>query len=603
MHNLQQRVIDFFCHLFFIALISMAIFTNAGEYSFFFDDSPGLITILQGNFYIVHERFPYVVVQILPKIGEWLGLPIEQIGVLLIINVVMLFYLGFVIIRYYLLDTLNSLGFTLGCASGFFLSYYVPLTFAPPYGCLLFMVSAVLSNNKNRSTWMLLFLYTLVIFYLSFLYLPNILLILFVLVSYYLENKKFPSKMDLLYVILFLVFAIGRFLYSLIFIEYDKRRLSEIMFKHVLLPDVFFRDFLEQFIMHVLNNNVLFVLFLFLSVFQLLISRRFLLLINFLIFLGITFVLYVLYTVPGKLYVFTGIIWGWIAFLPTFGFSNYFLKNMPKIWIMGLGTFSIIYGLYNIHLSASILKPKLDYLKRTVDNVQQFEESKFLIHKDVIEWDFVMVPDYIPMETLVLSSSLSFHNKSNKVITATIFENFEQIKDKIRDTMEIICVDWVKDYLSYDNLNYKYFSLKKTNSLIITHTEEELGIEVDSIPSHKVKIICPDTVKVKHMPLVTQYIEVEILNESSIPMPARRTYPQNFTSLSYHVYSILDSLIINEGYRTSLECDILPGRKIKNALVIKNPPLNKGVYKLEIDLVTEERRWWNINKKVVLVVN
>ena len=74
----------------------------------------------------------------------------------------------------------------------------------------------------------------------------------------------------------------------------------------------------------------------------------------------------------------------------------------------------------------------------------------------------------------------------------------------------------------------------------------------------------------------------------------------NPTLLSYHIYDSEGKLVNHDGRRTILDIDI-KDTYIQGLTITL--PKKKDVYSVEVDFVTEGKRWWGINSKFRLHVN
>jgi hypothetical protein len=92
--------------------------------------------------------------------------------------------------------------------------------------------------------------------------------------------------------------------------------------------------------------------------------------------------------------------------------------------------------------------------------------------------------------------------------------------------------------------------------------------------------------------------EVRLTNRSQHTLGA---ILQNGTPmrLSYHLLAEDGTMFMSEGRRTELEIDIPAGTSHVHALVIERPVPN-GTYHVQVDLVTEGRRWWGINTPLIV---
>src|SRR5207247_1248486 len=95
-------------------------------------------------------------------------------------------------------------------------------------------------------------------------------------------------------------------------------------------------------------------------------------------------------------------------------------------------------------------------------------------------------------------------------------------------------------------------------------------------------------------------VTVKIINNSGKKIPAIPDggHP---TYLTYHIYDSSGKLINWDNLRTPLETDIYAS--IVQGLNISTNQLKNHKFIIEIDLVTENIRWWGINSQTSLFVN
>ena len=97
----------------------------------------------------------------------------------------------------------------------------------------------------------------------------------------------------------------------------------------------------------------------------------------------------------------------------------------------------------------------------------------------------------------------------------------------------------------------------------------------------------------------TATIPLKITNLSKNIIPSTIT-SKNQTYLSYHIYEN-DKMVVPDGKRTRFEVDLLPGKEYVQGLSI-DLPQKRGKYIIEIDLLTENKHWWGINKRCCLII-
>jgi hypothetical protein len=157
---------------------------------------------------------------------------------------------------------------------------------------------------------------------------------------------------------------------------------------------------------------------------------------------------------------------------------------------------------------------------------------------------------------------------------------------------------WAITWFWANDLDHNYFNLPIGNYKKLATSQKDPSFREQIFTNSNVSILAKENFislskdSFTVVPIIINNSSGHIIN--SIP---DSRYP---VVLSYHIYDDNGKEVLWDGFRTSLETDIDKNAQV--GLVIKNE-LKKGSYTCEIDFMTEDVRWWNINTKIKLQAN
>ncbi len=129
----------------------------------------------------------------------------------------------------------------------------------------------------------------------------------------------------------------------------------------------------------------------------------------------------------------------------------------------GFVIFVIGISLFNIFSESSVYKNRIEYLSRMVSYSQKFPERKFIIQKQLIDMNKLIIPWALSVETLLFSSLDSPDSSKTFFITDDV-NKLNYTKDNVELFM---CTDFWLDW-NIKELNNKYFKLKEGKYRVIT---------------------------------------------------------------------------------------------------------------------------------------
>jgi hypothetical protein len=247
-------------------------------------------------------------------------------------------------------------------------------------------------------------------------------------------------------------------------------------------------------------------------------------------------------------------------------------------------------GIYSAHYPFT---QKVEYLERITDYGRKMPEKKYIIDSKNFPWQYGWVSWALPFETL-LASSIESPDSSVSVCMANPVTQY----DSIANWKDIFLGPaWAITWFWTPNLDHHYYALPSGGYKKLTNLQSDSAFKESNFSNHNI-LITPlqDNIAVNREKYAV--IPIRITNESGYKLNAIPV-GSNQVFLSYHVYSEKGEVVLWEGHRTSLETDI---EKESIQGLIFNSELKKGKYILDIDFVTENVRWWNIDSKVELIV-
>lgn len=247
-------------------------------------------------------------------------------------------------------------------------------------------------------------------------------------------------------------------------------------------------------------------------------------------------------------------------------------------------------GIYNSH---DILTKRADYLGRLITYGRKQENKKFLISDRNFPWQVGWVEWAVPFETSLYSAL----DGKDSVVTFFVTDDMNRHDSLIHKENIFLGPKWAVTWFGSQNLNHDYFHFPSSGYEKLNTYQSDTSFHEEVFNKENVMIY----------PVMDTYysdadsfviVPLNIKNTS-----AKKLYSipsgNNPVLLSYHVYDIKGNKIIADGVRTPLEVDIL-GEYIQGLNVLL--PKNKGKYTVEVDLVSENKRWWGINSRFSLVV-
>jgi len=283
------------------------------------------------------------------------------------------------------------------------------------------------------------------------------------------------------------------------------------------------------------------------------------------------------------------------GFFTAMVFAGIFSEQWKRTTVLLAAVPFLFFSMQSIAQSHSIFTKKMEYISRLVNYGRKFEQKKYILNEANLPMLYTWVSWTLPFETFLYSDLHS----TDSAVTFFATERVNRYDSLLTDSSVFLGPEWDvymfnysanklnKKYFRLPSLGYKKLNTSQTDSLFHENIFSPENIRVSSIEQ---------SVTSEHDTFVV--VPVTIKNSSGEVLRSVRDGDHS-VSLSYHLYDAAGNQLVWDGYRTRLDVDI-ENEFTQGVIVII--PRQPGDYKLVIDFVTEERRWWNINEGVKLIV-
>jgi hypothetical protein len=284
-------------------------------------------------------------------------------------------------------------------------------------------------------------------------------------------------------------------------------------------------------------------------------------------------------------YVLMGFFWG----MPIVFFL--FELNLHVVFL-GITTALLGFSLWGIYQSHHVFTKKVEYLERLVNHAQKSETKKYLVHQSNFNWRVSWVSWSLPFETALLSSDMA-NAQSASFYMASEYAKFDSLLN--RENI-FLGPDWAPTWFGSQNLNHHYFAFPSSGYVKLNSSQADTAFHPQLFNKENVSL---QAVKKHVVSDVDAFVVVpiKIMNRSgrtiaSIPDATNQTF------LSYHLFDETGKQVDSDGYRSALEADVQ--RELVTGLTIELPA--KGKYKVVVDMVTENVKWWDVCDEITLEV-
>ncbi|MCU0429556.1 MAG: acyltransferase [Cytophagaceae bacterium] len=268
-------------------------------------------------------------------------------------------------------------------------------------------------------------------------------------------------------------------------------------------------------------------------------------------------------------------------------------------WIFNILTVLILFtSFYRVVKYSTVLTDRIATLNRYINNLRSFEERKFVVTNSNFRTANMWGTWNITFESLFLSSL--YHKDSALTFCVLPSDLHDFDSTLLKEPNALYSVDFAPGWFDVESLPKDYFTISPRTSYKRVNSLQDSTF-VDSIfTAQNVKIKIP-TLEVQLKRHKDRVIPISVMNLSSKILRSEMTAQTQFY-LSYHLYDEDGKIVTMNGPRTPLEIDIEPGDTINTGLLIETSYLRRGLYKVEVDMLVENKRWLGINQTFELRV-
>ncbi|MBL7894375.1 MAG: hypothetical protein JNK50_03705 [Bacteroidia bacterium] len=555
------------------------------------------------NFNIENDRWGAFYTQLLPLLGIKCGINLKGFLFLYSISFAIWNFIFFTIILKALKNYKLAFSYLLSIILFYRYSFYYPVSEIHSTFGLMFILFALIEYlNENIITkkgYVAIIFFvlacSLLIAYTHVLAIVPILFWFFYKLAMLIENREFKPSIVLVSFLPIIILAL-----KILLIPKDSYDASKMIgineFKKVLtdLNNIeSFQFFKEFFVNHFLVNILIFVV-----VILFLLLRRFWLQSLILVtgFIGLI-ILVIAYNTNHdsplnyqNYYCLFGVIIG-------VSISQNFLFHFKYKYIFGLVLIVLSFNFYKLTKSGLSIYDRTKYIERTIENLRNREGKKFVVCAWNFDWKTVWVDWDLSFESLLLSSLENPKNSMTffSVINTSQFDSIIKTQPKCFIGIQFLPY-WFN--LNTDSFNKNYFNFED-EYYQKPNTVQDWQLNERNFNSDNILIISEKEYKL--LSNKQRQIEISLVNKTDSNFPSSISNEKRLW-LSYHLYTKDGKLLVHDGARSIIELDIPANSSIKNGLSINLENIKKGEYLLEIDIVHEGVRWFNINSKSNLTI-
>ncbi|MDF2437830.1 MAG: hypothetical protein K0Q95_2206 [Bacteroidota bacterium] len=247
-------------------------------------------------------------------------------------------------------------------------------------------------------------------------------------------------------------------------------------------------------------------------------------------------------------------------------------------------------GIYNAH---DILTKRTNYLGRLISYGRKQEHKKFLVSTTNFPWQTSWVEWAVPFETTLFSGLAG----PDSVVTVYVTDDINKHDSLINKENIFLGPKWAITWFGSQNLNHDYFHLPSSGYEKLNSYQSDTAFHEEVFGKDNIRLTAvKDKFYSDSDSFVVVPLRIENLSGKKLASIPSGDHP---VLLSYHVYNNKGEKLIADGVRTPLEVDIKESY-LQGLTVIL--PKERGEYSVEVDIVSENKRWWGINSKFSLIV-
>ncbi len=551
--------------------------------------------IQEGTYDFELGRWGSVFSQTIPLLAVKLGASLPTFLKLYSLSFIGVYFLIFLLLFFFFKDESAGLGLMLYLCLGFRETFFFPVAELLSGGAVAFLVWPVIKRlalpETSRNGKVILWItFAFLLCLCSYFHQLTVFPILFIILVEFLLSKKSNYAV---YLSLLLVTVIWFFIRIKLLTHsaYESGKIPgfAVFIKHLVqlrnLPSTPY--FTKLFLHPLWPLTILY----FLSIFHLFFSKKFLAALLGLLFIP-GYVILVLVSnfngdAPMCLETYVVIVGLLVAVLFITAFKEFMSR---KVFLLGLVVILFI-NLKKMYETHYLFSERINYYKHLAAFAKEKPNKKFLLHERNFQWAICQSTWPLPFETLLTSSLTSPDSAS----TFYLLHEHENLDTLINKNPIFLGPESAVTWFMWGQ-NPNYFRLPQSG-YVDANTEQK-----DTSFTHcdKSNVFIQPLRSFMKVPANQEfiYIPVKIINKSGKVLASEPDHKTD-TRLSYHIYDLDGKVIIQNGIKTLLDVDI--EKEYTQELSVENT-LKHGYYIVEIDLLTEGKRWWGINSRVEIVI-
>jgi hypothetical protein len=591
-------------HFFFFVYICLSAIYYL-ERSLHFDGALYCFKMVHSKtFTIENDRWGIVFTQVLPLLALKLNCSLKTFLLCYSLSFAIWNYIFFVILIKLFRNALAALAFILSLILFYRYSFYYPVSeIHSSIGPLFVLFSALhrlfdqagkVDSKKLMTNGMALLLLAV---WLCYIHIITIIPLLFFCGYLILEKKAFSAKFKSVYLVILLATAVYIVVLKLIPAHsYQGSKLLGLDSILSVISDPTISNGFFFFKTDFMNNYSVNVFFFCLTLILLIYKKHFLKSLYVLAAVLAFWVVIMAYNINidsplnyQNYYCYLGI----IISLPLS--AEFLLKLKKNIFVICFATL-LAFNFYKIGKSGLRFVDRTAYIKRCLDNFKNYKEKKFVVSEFNFDPAILWGQWDLSFESLFLSS---LEGPSNSRTFFTDPDMNKHVECVNYNPNCFIGVDFSPNWFSVqDIMSSRYFDLGK-DIYRLANSVQNSDFQ-DSLFSNKNVVI---RLNESYALFRSENRQIELMVDNKTNETFRSiTSEQKKLRLSYRIYDEDGKLVVTEGNRTSFEVDIPAMKSIKNGLSIGLKGIQRGKYVLEVDIVHENKRWFNINARTKLIV-
>jgi len=426
-----------------------------------FDGSFYVLKIIHYNSYNIEVgRYGAILTQLLPFLFYKNGCSLETFLRVYSISFVLINYLFFCIILYVLKNRYVAIALILSlCLAYRYVFYYTVSETHQAYApCLLFfaLVSSDYSQKRLKKFLVFFFSAALVVF-VSYVHNLFVMVLGFILIYELIRNKKWKD-ITLLSIILFTIVYFSYVILTIPPGSYSAGKIPSIAVFLEFAPKIFSLPITTVFYNFVLSYyKILIILVAFLLV--LFIVRKKILLLAFYVLFLLGFAALILVTLRnGESPVMQENYYMLFGVFIAIPFCMEFIKKIPLSSAIIIIVMLLSFSVYKIWKCHFMFTQRNDYIERIITYGRTFNERKFIVNEENINWDIVTVDWDMGFESLVISSIPN----PDSALTFYTAKDMNKYDKSQNDTNLFIGVGFCPLWFTSNSFNPDYFHLKNT---------------------------------------------------------------------------------------------------------------------------------------------